>query len=470
MSGHHRMPSDNLPPNGHGLPCPRTSLRYVKAGDRRLQNIGYCNNSSPRTKPVPMSKKDFVPMRPPEYFDGNIAWTYASLSLGGIARQMLSTGRILASQGMLIDCICNDVASERSDPGFAAQAKDVFHEIYSMNDIRGVADGGIASVLSQVPELRHFSPKLRMVTAMYAAAFVRRKYRIVHNWSTDFLLPAVAAAVAGVPRLVISGRSMSQRTRSPYGLEGIPEDTARFLLSWLLSFPGCVVSCNSEAGCADHADWLGLAPGDVPLMINALEPEKWEKPDSGKLKMFRDAIGIPENARVLGGLGRVSAVKDPELWCIAAKHVLEQRPDVVAVLGGDGYEVSELAGTIASHPIGKQFFFPGKIPDASLFYHNCDVFLLTSLFEGLPNVVLEAQCCAVPVVSVDAGGAKEVVDSGRTGFIAQGRSHEELARLVLSVLDNEEWAREAGRLGAERVRAKYSPRMAAESVLRLYSS
>ena len=78
----------------------------------------------------------------------------------------------------------------------------------------------------------------------------------------------------------------------------------------------------------------------------------------------------------------------------------------------------------------------GPVNDVASWLEIMDVFLLTSFSEGLPNVVIEAQGFGIPVVSTDAGGVSEIVNSGVSGLIVESGSPEEIANSLTSVLDN----------------------------------
>ena len=72
-----------------------------------------------------------------------------------------------------------------------------------------------------------------------------------------------------------------------------------------------------------------------------------------------------------------------------------------------------------------------------------DCFILTSKVEGLPNVIIEAQFCGLPVLTTDAGGAKECFIEGETGFLSKSDSIESLALNLKNILSNKKFLKNA---------------------------
>ncbi|MDL2272544.1 hypothetical protein LJC23_05875, partial [Desulfovibrio sp. OttesenSCG-928-I05] len=116
------------------------------------------------------------------------------------------------------------------------------------------------------PEL--FSDKERLIIARYTAFFLEEKPRVVHVWNADHLLAAVAAVLAGVPRVVMAARSMAPRSRFSFGFESADDVRTEKVLRRLLEFPAVRLTVNSHAGAADFADWLHISPENIPVVWN----------------------------------------------------------------------------------------------------------------------------------------------------------------------------------------------------------
>src|SRR5690606_27424375 len=114
--------------------------------------------------------------------------------------------------------------------------------------------------------------------------------------------------------------------------------------------------------------------------------------------------------------------------------------------------------------------FAGSADQVSPWYRRFDVFVLSSDFEGLPNVVMEAMAAGCAIVCTLAGSASELIEEGVTGLLDATGDHQAIARHIVS-LSKEPRARETMGLAARRaIRATYSPRRLAERHAALYES
>ncbi|MBC8235033.1 glycosyltransferase family 4 protein, partial [bacterium] len=110
-------------------------------------------------------------------------------------------------------------------------------------------------------------------------------------------------------------------------------------------------------------------------------------------------LGIAPNKKVVGMVARLWAQKAPQVFIKAAAYVLERRKDVVFLLVGDGELKSELELLVGELGIEKDVLFTGWRTDVPQILEILDIFLLTSLWEGLPITILEAMVKRKPVVA-----------------------------------------------------------------------
>jgi asparagine synthase (glutamine-hydrolysing) len=295
-----------------------------------------------------------------------------------------------------------------------------------------------------------------------------RQYRptVVHGW-TD--IPAVVGAFAacslGVPRVVLYQQSMQWCMRC-YGAEVVD-----FLWEGYRSAvdnPAVKILNNSAAGAADYERWLGLRSGTIGVLYNAITCEQIRKPPLEKVATFRTQLGLPQTGPVVGTVIRFVADKDPNLWLAAAAEIAKARPEVHFLVAGYGKLQDQMMHRIDALGLRDRVVLPGAVTDPRLIYAALDVILLTSLTEGLPNVLIEAQAAGRPVVAADVGGVSEAVAVGRTGRVVRGRSPQRLAAAVLDVLGDASWAARARTEGPAFVANRFGvDRMVAE-MLEIY--
>ena len=147
----------------------------------------------------------------------------------------------------------------------------------------------------------------------------------------------------------------------------------------------------------------------------------------------RLALGLPAGAPVVGAVGRLTYQKAPEDFLAALRRL--GRPDVIGVWVGGG-ELAERVASLARRMPEVAVVLAGERTDVPELLPAFDVFALTSLYEGLPTVVVEAMVCGVPVVATAVNAVTDVVVPGETGLLVPPRRPELMAGAIGFLLDS----------------------------------
>ncbi|MCG7926915.1 MAG: glycosyltransferase [Candidatus Thiodiazotropha taylori] len=145
------------------------------------------------------------------------------------------------------------------------------------------------------------------------------------------------------------------------------------------------------------------------------------------IQEVRDALDIDEHARVVGTLGRMVPVKGHKYLLQAQQWLLSSGVDCVVVIAGDGPLMEETKQLAAELDIEAQVRFLGHVDEAYDILSAFDIFVLTSLHEGVPISILEASCLGVPLVATAVGGVTEVIEDGVNGLLIAAKSPTECA-------------------------------------------
>jgi glycosyltransferase involved in cell wall biosynthesis len=207
----------------------------------------------------------------------------------------------------------------------------------------------------------------------------------------------------------------------------------------------------------DHALSLGIAPERVAVIPNGLRPGR----PLGR-EEARAQLGLPQDAFVLGFVGRLEPQKDP-LAAVAVMKALADTDIELAVIGdGELRDEAERAARDASPRIR---FLGAR--NAKPLFSAFDALLCTSRYEGMPVAFLESLNAAVPIVSYPVGGTDELIEEGRTGFVVApepGRAAEAI-RLLRSLQGG---AREAIKEACLAKAAEHTDRTMGEATIALY--
>ena len=166
----------------------------------------------------------------------------------------------------------------------------------------------------------------------------------------------------------------------------------------------------------------------------------------------------------MGFVGRLTPQKAPLAFVALIARLRRTRPDVHGVIAGDGPLRAEVERAVDAHGLGAWCRVLGARDDVAAVLAALDVFVLTSVSEGFPFVVLEAMALERPVVATAVNGVPEIVEPGVTGVLVERADGEALARAVLDTLADAERARAMGRAGRRRVQTCFTAsRMVAET-------
>jgi len=158
--------------------------------------------------------------------------------------------------------------------------------------------------------------------------------------------------------------------------------------------------------------------------------------DDASRQSARRSLDLPPEALVVSTVGRLTAIKQHRLFLDTMKIVIGSQPRAVAVIAGDGELKNDLIAYAASLGITSHVRMLGWRRDLPIIYGASDVFLLTSRNEGTPVALIEAMASAVPGVSTNVGGVKDVIATEQTGRLAPDGDANALAFHVAALLND----------------------------------
>jgi hypothetical protein len=210
-------------------------------------------------------------------------------------------------------------------------------------------------------------------------------------------------------------------------------------------------------------------PGDIVVVPSAVDLDDIPvAADPG----VRTELGVPQDAPLVGTVGRIVAQKCPLDFVRMAALIHAERPDVRFVMVGDAtLESADLEAETRreAERLGVPVIFTGFRADAPRVAAAFDVYVVPSLYEGLGRAVTEAMASARPVVATAVNGVPDLVAPGVTGLLAAPRDPAGLASAVLWMLDHSRDAARMGLQGRELVRAHFARKIMCDALDELYS-
>ena len=205
-------------------------------------------------------------------------------------------------------------------------------------------------------------------------------------------------------------------------------------------------------------------PSKVQVIYNGIDLEEIEKTAS----MSRAQLGIPEDAFVVGMVGRLSKQKAPDTFVKAAKLIKEKIPNAFFLMVGDGELRGQIEGLINQYDLGSSFLITGWVDNPTAYMKIMDVGMLLSRWEGFGLVLPEYMACGVPIVATDVDAIPNIVKNGVNGLLVDKDSFVG-AQKVCTILNNDTELKDRITASAKlMVRNKFGAKRVAKESIGLY--
>jgi glycosyltransferase involved in cell wall biosynthesis len=180
-----------------------------------------------------------------------------------------------------------------------------------------------------------------------------------------------------------------------------------------------------------------------------------------------EELGLDSRTKVFGTIGRLHEPTKGIKVLLEASKIVQSKADSHLLIVGSGKDENSLKKMAKN--LGIKALFLGERNDVAEILRVMDLFVLPSLSEGFPVVLLEAMAAGLPVVATDVGGNREVVLDGDTGFLTESGNPNELAEKIKELLGSNIMRRNFGKAGFNRVKEKFSIDKTVNGIERLWN-
>jgi glycosyltransferase involved in cell wall biosynthesis len=286
-----------------------------------------------------------------------------------------------------------------------------------------------------LPYLKHPIAPLWDLVALFRLwrHFKGGRIDLVHTHSSKAgILGRLAAALAGVPVIIHTAHGWSFNDTQPVWLRrlyiALERLAARFSKRLIT-----VSSIDREKGL--H---LGVGrPEQYELLHSGIDQESFRTPDTSR-EAIRAALGFDRSHKVVGTIACLKPQKAPLDFVRAAAAAHAEDDSLRFFIAGDGELRPQLKRLLAELGLQDVVRLLGWRRDVADLLHAMDLFLLPSLFEGLPRAVLQAMAAGVPVVATAVDGTPEVVEDGVTGLLIPPGKPDVAARRTIEMLADDD--------------------------------
>ncbi len=241
----------------------------------------------------------------------------------------------------------------------------------------------------------------------------------------------------------------------------------QFVIDWLLRNKSDVGLGVSNAVKDFMMKGRSLPEDRIEVIWNGIPLEEFSQPDDKKVREFRNNLGLPDEAYILGTVTRLREEKGDKYLLDAFAEIAEAHPPVFLVLIGDGPLKDQLSEQTHKLGIGDRVIFTGFVADVPVALNALDLIAIPSLREGFGLALVEAMAAGKPIVASYVGGMRELAENEKNALMVPPADAKELASALQRLLSDKK-LRELLSQQARADSAKFSIEKNVDALEKLY--
>ncbi|MBC8402643.1 MAG: glycosyltransferase family 4 protein [Candidatus Marinimicrobia bacterium] len=252
--------------------------------------------------------------------------------------------------------------------------------------------------------------------------------------------------IAGIARIFFNRFIIVARA----GLPSI-RNTRRHRHIYKLMFDGIIT--NTKAIKRKYLSYGWMEDDIIRVIQNGIEINVSNDFDFNSI---RQKYNLPKQRPVVGIFGRLEPQKQINLFLDVAQSIRNEYLEAIFLIVGDGSLKDKINRYACDLGIDDSVIIMGHQNNLDALYTYCDIVLLTSASEGVPNVLIEAMLFGRPIVAFDVGGVQELIQSGKTGVVVPPNDVQSMTKETLRLLKSDEIRESLGRAAKRHIKENYS--------------
>jgi len=332
------------------------------------------------------------------------------------------------------------------------------HTVLCIEDIGPLAERLPADV--EVVNLSRLRSRNRLFAVRLAAVLRKLNPDIVHSRNWGCVDAVVAARLAGI-RVSIHGEH-GRDAADPQGLNSRRRLIRRMLSPLVTRF--VTVSDDLRRWLVDY---VGIRADKVLRIHNGVDLDRFSV---GERDEGRKALGLASTDVVAGAVGRLDPVKDHATLLEAFARIPDRPPNWKLVIIGEGALRPQLEARVARLDLEGCVHLLGERSDVPLLMKGLDLYVISSIAEGISNTLLEAMSTGLPVVATRTGGNPELAEEGRNAKLVAVGDADAMSCALSEYLQDSELRARDGRASRQRIIESFTLERMADEYDRLYNS
>lgn len=210
----------------------------------------------------------------------------------------------------------------------------------------------------------------------------------------------------------------------------------------------------------------GIGGKTIEVIYNGISTDDVTS-EKSELKV-KNELGIPDGAMIIGTMGRMVGVKGHQYLLEGAKNIIDANPNIFFVIAGNGPLMQKNKEWVHNEGLTNNIKLIGFRNDPYDILNIFDIFVLTSLHEGIPMVLLEAMYMEKPVIATNVGGIPEIISDGENGILIPSMSSRAFTEACLELILNMNKGLQMAKNAKKDVLDKYTDDAVTEKVIKFY--
>lgn len=375
--------------------------------------------------------------------------------LGGVGRQAVVLSEYLYRAGINVSVICRDI---KDIPEWTPEPGLIIKKIWTLGSTKHDLEAkSVKNVLISLS----FCINLLMTLIKH-----RRNYDIVHFHGASLPLILNVLPLKCMKKKIIAKVAGAKMNREAGSFRGKHFGVGDFFIC-ILKKVDLFIAVSSEI--RDDLINDGFDPERIFKTSNFIMPDKfYPETDMKRRQEIKNRLGIDTRKKCITFSGRLVPLKRLDILLKAVQAVSRKRKDFMVVILGQGELEAGLKKMASELGIDSHVLFKGHVPNILDYLHATDLFVFPSEKEGMPNALLEAMACGLPVIATRIGGAIDIIEDKKNGLLVTAGDVEELKDAMLKLLEDEQLSKSISEEAYRTIREKYYIDKVAGKYISLY--
>lgn len=209
-----------------------------------------------------------------------------------------------------------------------------------------------------------------------------------------------------------------------------------YIMEKIGSMCGTMLICLHENDKKIAMEILSVPEKNIAIVENGIDINKFKKLPSDEKKLIRKKYSLNDNDIIIGMTGRLWPQKNPLLLLKACKDIILSNRNIHIVYAGDGELRKDIELFIEKYNLKNNVHLIGWSNEVPKILNMFDIFVLPSLYEGMPLAILEAQSTSLPCIVSNIPGNAHIVENKKTGLLFNSNSSSDLKEKIINLLTN----------------------------------